>query len=856
MTGFDGEATVIITNGQFQVNNGSWATTGTISAGDSLRLFQEVPNTFETTTTTTVSINGHDYSFTTTTRAADVTPDNISFTAQTDVEPAATVTSDTVTLAGFEGQLALSVTNGSLLVSGSDAGASASVSAGDQIQIVHTSSSDFGTSVTSSVTLGSTSATFTSTTRAADTSPNTFNLTNLTGAEPDTRLESNTVTLEGFDGPLTLTVTNGELRVNGDLSGASVSVETGDEISVVQQSSADSETTVVSTVSLGNFSTTFETTTRETSTNVDAFSFVEQTDLEPGVEAISNAVTLSGFDGAQTFTLRNGTGSLIVNGTNMGTSASVSAGDSLQLVVTTSENFGWNANAVVEFSNGSVMFIAGTRAANTVPAPFSFTSVTDVEPGVEVVSEAISFSGLEDFTRIEVTNGAVRSSRYPGQTLTSLSVHPGDSLTVVHTSSSQYETDVVTTVSTLEAYGSVSATFTSTTEAAASGQTDPVMDTSWNLGQDSMMALNLAVSPEANGTELHMLKNTGTASSLMNVSPDSSDREFAELQALASSDYEGLAAALLEQGTTSEQLIFSCDTSVQPAKLSARLASDPTAVSSLELSDTVSASLAGRASSLQEGMPWNINACDDLSIADVTYNQSDDTFQIKVGVNGAGKMNTSDYYQLAVFQYSYDLNAADASTALTKTEAYPVYRIMFGTQHYKAAEFFLDDPQSGRFFAMFKNDGGDTHNYLRMYYGGGSSVDLIISPDNQFTAETGVWDVADMHIWMESDTAYHLYLTSETMGLYEVVYDPDTNTKTSERLHTSGDQQFCKGSITGSVSGSNPTFWCHDATDEGKLIEFGHTSVSAARMQSTVLGEEAEQIKAELEGAGAEVEVK
>ncbi|MBM95954.1 MAG: hypothetical protein CMI09_08945 [Oceanospirillaceae bacterium] len=965
VTGFDGEATVTITNGQFQVNNGNWATTGTISAGDSLRLFQEVPNTFETTTITTVSINGHDFSFTTTTRAADVTPDNIRFTAQAGVEPSSTVTSNTVTLAGFEGQLALSVTNGFLFVNGSEAGTSASVSAGDQIQVIQTSSGDFGTSVTSSVTLGSVATAFTTTTRAmdttpdsfsfvsqsdveimaasysntvtlagfdgelpisvtgnaglmingaprgvtsanvsagdtvqvvqevvgdfgsdmvttvtlgsysttftstirdADTSPNAFNLTNLTDAEPGTRIESNTVTLEGFEGALTLTVTNGELRVNDDLSGASVSVEAGDEISVVQQSSADSETTVVSTVSLGDFSTTFETTTRETSTIVDVFSFVRQTDLEPGVEAISNAVTLSGFDGSQTFTLRNGIGSLIVNGTNMGTSASVSAGDSLQLAVTTSENFGWNAHAVVEFSNGSVMFIAGTRAANTVPAPFSFTSVTDVEPGVEVVSEPISFSGLEDFTRIQVTNGAVRSSRYPGQTLTSLSVHPGDSLTVVHTSSSQYETDMVTTVSTLEAYGSVSATFTSTTKAAASGQTDPVMDTRWNLGQDSMTALSLAVSPEANGTELHMLKNTGSASSLMNVSPDSSDREFAELQALASSDHEGLAVALLEQGNTSEQLIFSCDTSVQPAKLSARLASDPAAVSSLELSDTVSASLAGRASSLQEGMPWSVNACDDLSIADVIYNQSDETFQIKVGVNGAGKMNTSDYYQMAVFQYSYDLNAADASTALTKTEAYPVYRVMFGTQHYKAAEFFLDDPQSGRSFAVFKNDGSNTHNYLRMYDGGGSSVDLLISPYNKFTAEEGTWDVADMHIWMESDTAYHLYLTSETMGLYEVVYDPISKTKTSERLHTSGDQQFCKGSITGSVSGPNPTFWCHDATDEGKLIEFGHTPMSASRMQSAVLGEkpvkekaskeEAEQIKAELEGAGAEVEVK
>lgn len=70
------------------------------------------------------------------------------------------------------------------------------------------------------------------------------------------------------------------------------------------------------------------------------------------------------------------------------------------------------------------------------------------------------------------------------------------------------------------------------------------------------------------------------------------------------------------------------------------------------------------------------------------------------------------------------------------------------------------------------------------------------------------------------------------------------------------------------------TVWCHDSTDEGKLIEFTAPTVTqseapeeaieeapvkvAALSTSSykVSKEEAEQIKAELEGAGAEVEVK
>ena len=70
------------------------------------------------------------------------------------------------------------------------------------------------------------------------------------------------------------------------------------------------------------------------------------------------------------------------------------------------------------------------------------------------------------------------------------------------------------------------------------------------------------------------------------------------------------------------------------------------------------------------------------------------------------------------------------------------------------------------------------------------------------------------------------------------------------------------------------TVWCHDSTDEGKLIEFTAPTVpqsdvveetpeespvravSPAASSYKASKEEAEQIKAELEGAGAEVEVK
>ena len=79
---------------------------------------------------------------------------------------------------------------------------------------------------------------------------------------------------------------------------------------------------------------------------------------------------------------------------------------------------------------------------------------------------------------------------------------------------------------------------------------------------------------------------------------------------------------------------------------------------------------------------------------------------------------------------------------------------------------------------------------------------------------------------------------------------------------TGGDYENCVDQLA--VNGT--TVWCHDSTDEGTLIEFTAPTVPQSEIVEApdrvaarsyeVSKEEAEQIKAELEGAGAEVEVK
>ena len=75
-------------------------------------------------------------------------------------------------------------------------------------------------------------------------------------------------------------------------------------------------------------------------------------------------------------------------------------------------------------------------------------------------------------------------------------------------------------------------------------------------------------------------------------------------------------------------------------------------------------------------------------------------------------------------------------------------------------------------------------------------------------------------------------------------------------LVSGGDFERCVDALA--VDGS--TMWCHDSADEGKLIEF--TAPEVPQTQLVAVAERAvsdhswTQIKAELEGAGAEVEVK
>ncbi len=103
---------------------------------------------------------------------ADTTPDAFTFSAQQKAPLATLLTSNSITVSGINTAVGLAISGGSYSLNGgayTTSGCASCVVAGDTLTLQHTSSSDFLTTLETQVSVGATTATFSSTTVAART---------------------------------------------------------------------------------------------------------------------------------------------------------------------------------------------------------------------------------------------------------------------------------------------------------------------------------------------------------------------------------------------------------------------------------------------------------------------------------------------------------------------------------------------------------------------------------------------------------------------------------------------------------------------------------------------------------------
>lgn len=266
ITGLTVASPVSITGGEFSVNGGAWATSGTVSNNQTITVRHTSSASFSTLTNTVLTVGGISDTFTTTTLAADTVPNPFSFTDQTAVALSTLVTSNTLTVAGLNTAAPISVTGGEYQVQGGAwTSAPGSISNGQTFAVRHTSSASFSTVTNTILDIGGITDTFTSTTLAIDTTPNTFTFVDQTNVALATMTASAAVTITGINAPASISVSgaiDSEYQINGGAWTSAVgSVNNNDTVAVRHTSSPTNSTAINTTLTVGGVTDTFTTTT-------------------------------------------------------------------------------------------------------------------------------------------------------------------------------------------------------------------------------------------------------------------------------------------------------------------------------------------------------------------------------------------------------------------------------------------------------------------------------------------------------------------------------------------------------------------------------------------------------------------
>lgn len=396
-------------------------------------------------------------------------PKAFAFVNALEVEPGASVTSNEVVITGITAPSPIKVTgDGLLVIDGKEVAKPGSVLNNTKLRVKLTASAVFGETVMTTVDVGGQKATFSVTTRSADTQVDAVDFESMTNAEPGATVTSKAVTISGIETPVSIAVAGGGdpiLLINGEAATESPTVQNGDNVRVSLTASNDFEGTVTATVTIGGAGFDFTVTTRPAHANPDGFSFPPVTGAEPGATVHSDPVTVTGIETPVPVTVSGaGDPELLINGEAATENPTVQDGDTLQVSVTASNDFEGTVSAIVEVGGQSAAFTVTTRAADVQADPVSFTPAMNAQPGTVVTSDAITIGGIEVPVVIELSGDATAQLIVNGAPVASPgTVNNGDTVRVSLSASNDFEGVASATVDV----GGQSASFSVTTRAFA-----------------------------------------------------------------------------------------------------------------------------------------------------------------------------------------------------------------------------------------------------------------------------------------------------------------------------------------------------------------------------------------------------
>ena len=389
------------------------------------------------------------------TRELDDDPDFFDFTDQDNLEINTLTNSDVVTVTGIDDTIGVDifiVGTGELRINGGTWASTGKIFDGDTLQLRNTTSNFYLTSVTTTVQLGVFQADFVITTRAADTTINSFTFTDVINVPLNSIHESNTVTISGADNnlngnnPLTLLFSgNGQYRIS---RGGSVVQEytdvspstcnNGDVIQLKQTASGSYSTKTDAQLTVSNQSDTYSVTTRPrpVDTIPDAFTFTDQTGVLRNETIYSNVITLAGM------TAFGDEGTASISGSS-GANAQYRVNRNGSIVQDwTSGTFGVQLGDKIQLRLLSATASQGTRSATfTVSGTNTFTVISGVNGSTSDTWNVTS----------KARDCGISSFNLPNIPQASSTLNPGDQAQVEFTVGGTFEFDCNITASTSNA---------------------------------------------------------------------------------------------------------------------------------------------------------------------------------------------------------------------------------------------------------------------------------------------------------------------------------------------------------------------------------------------------------------------
>ena len=330
--------------------------------------------------------------FTVERQVADNIPDQFTFTDVTGVALSTTQTSNTITVAGVQVSASVSITGGTYSKNGGAyTNASTTAVNGDTFAVRHTSSGSFSTATNTTLTIGGVSDTYTSTTLAADTTPNQFTFNDYTGVARSTTQTSNTITVGGLNTSTSVSITGGNYSKNGGgYTSATTTAVNGDTFTLQHTSSANFSTTVNTTLNIGGVTDTFSSTTLAIDSTPDAFTFTDVTGVALSTTQTSNTITVSGINTSVAVSVSGGTYSKN-GGAYTSSAGTASNGDTFAVRHTSSSNFSTAVNTTLNIG-GVTDTYTSTTAAFTGSTFYVDANATDLQEGFTFL--AVSGTGV------------------------------------------------------------------------------------------------------------------------------------------------------------------------------------------------------------------------------------------------------------------------------------------------------------------------------------------------------------------------------------------------------------------------------------------------------------------------------